>query len=131
AVALFMNKPVREEEARLMLAATRIYGKCLDYVMANRPVVFTAAGLLLSLSALLATRLGTEFVPNLDEGDFAVLTVRIPGTGLAQSVQMQQQIEKTLVAKFPEIANVFARTGTAEIASDPMPPSISDGYIML
>jgi len=131
AVALFMNKPVREEEGRLMLAARRRYGELLDYVMANRPVVFTAAGLVLALSALLATRLGTEFVPNLNEGDFAVLTVRIPGTGLAQSVQMQQQIEKTLVAKFPEIANVFARTGTAEIASDPMPPSISDGYIML
>ena len=131
AVALFMNKSVREEEGRLMLAAKRRYGALLDYVMANRPVVFTAAGLVLALSALLATRLGTEFVPNLNEGDFAVLTVRIPGTGLGQSVQMQQQIEKTLVAKFPEIANVFARTGTAEIASDPMPPSISDGYIML
>jgi len=131
AVALFMNKSVREEEGRLMLAAKRRYGELLDYVMANRPVVFTASGLVLALSALLATRLGTEFVPNLNEGDFAVLTVRIPGTGLGQSVQMQQQIEKTLVAKFPEIANVFARTGTAEIASDPMPPSISDGYIML
>lgn len=131
AVALFMNKSVREEEGRLMLAAKRRYGELLDYVMANRPVVFTAAGLVLALSTLLATRLGTEFVPNLNEGDFAVLTVRIPGTGLGQSVQMQQQIEKTLVAKFPEIANVFARTGTAEIASDPMPPSISDGYIML
>jgi cobalt-zinc-cadmium resistance protein CzcA len=131
AVALFMNKSMREEEGRLMLAAKRRYGELLDYVMANRPVVFTAAGLVLSLSALLATRLGTEFVPNLNEGDFAVLTVRIPGTGLGQSVQMQQQIEKTLVAKFPEIANVFARTGTAEIASDPMPPSISDGYMML
>jgi cobalt-zinc-cadmium resistance protein CzcA len=131
AVALFMGGTVREGEGRLMAAARRCYACCLDYTMANRPAVLTAAGLLLALSALLATRLGTEFVPNLDEGDFAVLTVRIPGTGLAQSVQMQQQIEKTLMAKFPEIATVFARTGTAEIASDPMPPSISDGYIML
>lgn len=103
AVALFMNKSVREEEGRLMLAAKRRYGELLDYVMANRPVVFTAAGLVLALSTLLATRLGTEFVPNLNEGDFAVLTVRIPGTGLGQSVQMQQQIEKTLVAKFPKL----------------------------
>ncbi|WP_374582349.1 efflux RND transporter permease subunit [Pseudoduganella sp.] len=131
AVALFMTGTVREGEGRLMHAIKQRYAACLDYVMANRPVVFTAAGLVLALSALLATRLGTEFVPNLNEGDFAVLTVRIPGTGLAQSVQMQQQIEKTLLAKFPEIATVFARTGTAEIASDPMPPSISDGYIML
>jgi len=131
AVALFMDRPVSEDEGRLMLTVKRAYGRCLDYAMANRPVVLTAAGLVLALSALLATRLGAEFVPNLNEGDFAALTVRIPGTGLAQSVQMQRQIEKTLVASFPEIANVFARTGTAEIASDPMPPSISDGYIML
>jgi heavy metal efflux system protein len=73
AVALFMNQPLREEEGRLMQAAKRRYGELLDYVMANRPVVFTAAGLVLALSVLLATRLGTEFVPNLNEGDFAVL----------------------------------------------------------
>jgi cobalt-zinc-cadmium resistance protein CzcA len=57
--------------------------------------------------------------------------LRIPGTSLSQSVAMQQQLEATLKAKFPEIDRVFARTGTAEIASDPMPPNISDGYIML
>jgi cobalt-zinc-cadmium resistance protein CzcA len=131
AVALVMDKPVREEEGRVMLAAKRNYAACLDYAMHNRAVVFTAAGLVLALSVFLGSRLGTEFVPNLNEGDFAVLTVRIPGTGLAQSVQMQQQIEKTLVAKFPEIQNAFARIGTAEIASDPMPPNVSDGLIML
>ena len=98
---------------------------------ANKAVTFTFAGLLLALSALVATRLGSEFVPNLNEGDFAVLTVRIPGTSLTQSVTMQQQIETTLKQRFPEIASVFARTGTAEIASDPMPPNVSDGYIML
>ncbi|MDF6927061.1 efflux RND transporter permease subunit, partial [Escherichia coli] len=54
-----------------------------------------------------------------------------PGTSLSQSVEMQKTIETTLKAKFPEIERVFARTGTAEIASDPMPPNISDGYIML
>jgi cobalt-zinc-cadmium resistance protein CzcA len=131
AVALFIGKSVKEGEGRLMHGARTRYERCLQYVFGNRPVVFTAAAIVLGLSVLLATRLGSEFVPNLNEGDFAVLTIRIPGTGLTQSVQMQQQIEKTLIAKFPEIATVFARTGTAEIASDPMPPSISDGYIML
>ncbi|WP_207880548.1 efflux RND transporter permease subunit, partial [Pseudomonas sp. 32_A] len=58
-------------------------------------------------------------------------TQRIPGTSLTQSVAMQQSIEKTLKARFPEIDRVFARTGTAEIAADPMPPNLSDGYIML
>jgi cobalt-zinc-cadmium resistance protein CzcA len=131
AVALFMGKSVAEDEGRVMRAARPRYARALDYVMGNKAVAFSFAGLLLALSILVATRLGTEFVPNLNEGDFAVLTIRIPGTSLTQSVQMQQQIEKTLMAKFPEIATVFARTGTAEIASDPMPPSISDGYIML
>jgi cobalt-zinc-cadmium resistance protein CzcA len=70
-------------------------------------------------------------VPSLNEGDFAIQALRIPGTSLTQSVEMQQQLESTLKAKYPEIERVFARTGTAEIASDPMPPNISDGYIML
>ncbi|SHG75491.1 efflux RND transporter permease subunit [Massilia sp. CF038] len=131
AVALFIGDSVKEGESKLMHHAQRHYARCLEYVMQNRPVAAAAAAILLGLSLLFGTRLGTEFVPNLNEGDFAVLTIRIPGTGLAQSVQMQQQIEKTLMAGFPEIATVFARTGTAEIASDPMPPSISDGYIML
>ena len=131
AVALFMDKPVQEKESRTMRWLTQRYEPCLRYVMANKLVAFVFAGLVLALSVLMASRLGTEFVPNLNEGDLAVLTVRIPGTSLTQSVQMQQQIERTLVAKFPEIKRVFARTGTAEIASDPMPPSVSDGYIML
>ncbi|HEY0060645.1 MAG TPA: CusA/CzcA family heavy metal efflux RND transporter [Telluria sp.] len=131
AVALFIGNAVQEGEGRLMHKARRQYARCLGYVVNNRPVAGTAAALVLGLSVLFGARLGTEFIPNLNEGDFAVLTIRIPGTGLAQSVQMQQQIEKTLMARFPEIATVFARTGTAEIASDPMLPSISDGYIML
>ncbi|MDB5963200.1 MAG: CusA/CzcA family heavy metal efflux transporter [Massilia sp.] len=131
AVALFIGKSVAEGEGRLMGAAQPRYARALDYVTANQAVTFTFAGLVLGLAILVATRLGSEFVPNLNEGDFAVLTVRIPGTSLTQSVKMQQQIESTLKRQFPEIATVFARTGTAEIASDPMPPNISDGYIML
>jgi cobalt-zinc-cadmium resistance protein CzcA len=131
AVALFMNKRVEETESRLMHTARRYYEPALRYVMANRPVALAFAGIMLALSALLATRLGTEFVPNMNEGDLAVLTVRVPGTSLTQSVTMQQQIETTLMKQFPEIARVFARIGTAEVASDPMPPNVADGYIML
>ncbi|KQQ86735.1 efflux RND transporter permease subunit [Massilia sp. Leaf139] len=131
AVALFMSGRVEEREGRLMGAARRQYEPVLRYVMANRPVALAFAGIVLALSVLLATRLGTEFVPNMNEGDLAVLTVRVPGTSLTQSVRMQQQIETTLIKNFPEIARVFARIGTAEVASDPMPPSVADGYIML
>jgi heavy metal efflux system protein len=131
AVALFIGDKVAEKENRLMELSKRAYAPMLDKAMGNKPVVLTFAAVLVILSGLLATRMGSEFVPSLNEGDFAIQALRIPGTSLTQSVEMQQQLERTLKAKFPEIERVFARTGTAEIASDPMPPNISDGYIML
>ncbi len=131
AVALFMSAPVAEKENRLMLAAKRWYEPTLDRVMSNQPVVLVFATVMILLSGLLATRMGSEFVPSLNEGDFAIQALRIPGTSLSQSITMQQQLEKRLKTDFPEIDRVFARTGTAEIASDLMPPNISDGYIML
>ncbi|EYC50051.1 cation transporter [Hylemonella gracilis str. Niagara R] len=131
AVALFIGKRVAEKENRLMTAAKRIYAPLLDRVMDTKAVVLTAAGVMVVLSGLLATRLGSEFIPSLNEGDFAIQALRIPGTSLTQSVEMQQRLEKQLKEKFPEIERVFARTGTAEIASDAMPPNISDGYVML
>jgi cobalt-zinc-cadmium resistance protein CzcA len=128
AVALFIGDRVVEKEHPRI---SGWYATALERVLANTPVVLTFAGIAVALSVLLATRMGSEFVPSLDEGDIAIQTLRIPGTALAQSVEMQKQIEVTLKRKFPEIERVFARIGTAEIASDPMPPNISDGYIML
>jgi len=130
AVALFIGRSVEEKESRVMGAARRWYAPALDYALANRAVMLVFAGLVILLAGLMATRLGTEFAPNLDEGDMAVLTMRVPGTSLSQSVKMQQQIETTLMREFPEIARVFARIGTAEIASDPMPPNVADSYII-
>ena len=131
AVALFIGNKVAEKENRLMLWAKRAYGPLLDHALAAKAVVLTVASIAIVLSGLLATKLGSEFIPNLNEGDFAIQALRIPGTSLTQSVQMQQQLERTLKAEFPEIERIFARTGTAEIASDPMPPNISDAYVML
>lgn len=131
AVALFIGRRVAEKENRVMGWARQAYAPMLSRVMSMRPLVVVVAVVAVVLSGLLATRLGTEFVPNLNEGDFAIQALRIPGTSLSQSVQMQQQLESTLKARFPEIERIFARTGTAEIASDPMPPNISDGYVML
>jgi cobalt-zinc-cadmium resistance protein CzcA len=122
---------VAEKENMLMQTAKRVYAPILNGVMRNKPVVLTFALVAVILSGLLATRMGSEFVPSLNEGDFAIQAMRIPGTSLSQSVAMQQQIEATLIQQFPEIERIFARSGTAEIASDPMPPNISDGYIML
>ena len=131
AMALFITGPVAERENRLMAYAKRKYEPTLNWVMENKPVVAVFTAAMIFLSGLIATRMGSEFVPSLNEGDFAIQALRIPSTSLTQSLEMQKEIEKTLKAKFPEVDRVFARTGTAEIASDPMPPNISDGYIML
>ncbi|SER82876.1 CusA/CzcA family heavy metal efflux RND transporter [Pseudomonas sp. NFPP19] len=131
AIALFVTGKVKEEENLLMRSAKRGYAPVLDWVMARRGLTFALAGLILAGSALLASRMGSEFIPCLSEGDFAQQALRVPGTSLTQSVDMQQRLEKTLLAQVPEIERVFARTGTAEIASDPMPPNISDSYLML
>ena len=131
AIALFVTGRVKEEENLVMRTARRAYAPVLDWVMARRALVFGLALLTILGSGVVASRMGSEFIPSLSEGDFAQQALRVPGTSLTQSVQMQQQLEKTLMAQVPEIQRVFARTGTAEIASDPMPPNISDSYVML
>ncbi|QMV72203.1 CusA/CzcA family heavy metal efflux RND transporter [Comamonas piscis] len=131
AIALFIGNKVGEKENRLMTWARKAYEPLLLRVMRMPVVVLTTAAVAVALSLLLASRLGSEFAPNLNEGDFAIQALRVPGTSLTQSLEMQMQIERALKDQVPEIERVFARTGTAEIASDPMPPNISDGYIML
>ncbi|MFM0291966.1 MULTISPECIES: efflux RND transporter permease subunit [Paraburkholderia] len=131
AIALFIGKRVEEKENRLMGWARRLYEPLLAAFMTRPKRVFVGAVVIVTLSTGLAVRLGSEFVPSLNEGDLAVAALRIPGTSLSQSVSMQKAIEKTLKQRFAEIERVFARTGTAEIAADPMPPNLSDGYIML
>lgn len=131
AVALFMSNRVAEKENRLMSLARMRYEPLLALVIRHTAAVLLGAAALVLGCAMLATRLGSEFIPSLNEGDMAIQALRIPGTSLTQSLAMQQQIESRLKESLPEIERVFARTGTAEIASDPMPPNISDGYIML
>ena len=131
AVALFVSGDVAEHDNRLMRKARDWYRPLLDWTLRNRPVALTFAALSVLLTGLLATRLGTEFAPNLNEGDLAVLTMRIPGTSLQQSVAMQQKLETTLLREFPEIERAFARIGTAEVATDPMPPNVADSYFIL
>ncbi|SEB50411.1 cobalt-zinc-cadmium resistance protein CzcA [Pseudomonas saponiphila] len=131
AIALFVTGKVKEEENLLVRSAKRGYAPVLDWVMGHRAATFALAAAILLGSAVLASRMGSEFIPSLSEGDFAQQALRVPGTSLTQSVDLQQRLEKTLLAQVPEIERVFARTGTAEIASDPMPPNISDSYVML
>ncbi|MBJ7326774.1 MAG: CusA/CzcA family heavy metal efflux RND transporter [Chthoniobacterales bacterium] len=130
AVAIFLRGNISERENLLMRLARRIYEPTLRAAMGARGAVVTSSLALLAICLLLTTRMGSEFIPSLDEGDIALHALRIPGTSLTQSVQMQDMLERRL-KEFPEVKNVFAKIGTAEIATDPMPPSVADGFVML
>jgi len=131
AIALFVTGKVKEEEGVVMRGARRVYAPALAWVMSRRTVAVGAALAVIVVSGVLTSRMGSEFVPSLSEGDFALQALRVPGTSLTQSLDMQQRLEMLILDKVPEVERVFARTGTAEIASDPMPPNISDSYVML
>ncbi|TCM69105.1 cobalt-zinc-cadmium resistance protein CzcA [Acinetobacter calcoaceticus] len=131
AVALFVTGEVKEKETKWMLWLKRRYEALLDLAYQFKYLMLTIAVGILVLTGVMSTQLGSEFAPQLSEGDFAVQQMRSPSTGLEQSLRMQENTEKMLLAKFPEIKAIFARTGTAEVATDVMPPNISDGFILL
>ncbi len=131
AVALWVKGDIRETESGWMTSLKKSYEKTLNVAYEYKAVVLTFAICLLVVTGILTTKLGSEFAPQLGEGDFAVQQLRSPSTGLEESLRMQENTEKLLLKNFPEIKAVFSRTGTAEVATDVMPPNISDGYIML
>ncbi len=130
AVALFLTGKVSEKESRVMAWAKRGYAPLLDWVLVSKPLVLTVVVVLIGLSALTASRMGSEFVPSLDEGDIALHALRIPGTSLTQAIEMQAQLERRIMS-FAEVGTVFSKLGTAEIATDPMPPNVADTFVML
>jgi cobalt-zinc-cadmium resistance protein CzcA len=130
AIALLLRGEVRESEPWLMRAARRGYARVLERALERPLAVLGAAGALLLLALLAATRMGSEFIPQLDEGDVALHALRIPGTSLTQAVAMQGSLERAL-RSVPEVETTFAKIGTAEVATDPMPPSVADGFVML
>ena len=106
------------------------YRSLLEKTFKSPSYLMGGASILVVISALLFISLGQEFVPTLDESDIAMQSLRIPSTSLTQSSKMQLQVEEVLI-KQPEVEFVFSKTGTAEAASDPMPPNASDTFIML
>ena len=130
AVALLLSGKIREEESPVFRGFRRMYEPGLRFSLAHRSwVIFGAAGIVFS-SLVYGSRLGSDFLPRLDEGDVAFHALRTPGTGLTQSIRMQDQLELE-IQKIPEVKTVFSKIGTAEVATDPMPPSVADGYIIL
>ena len=130
AVALWVSGRVEEHDNRAVAAAKRWYGPVLDRVLGLRVTVVVCALILVGASALMASRLGAEFIPGLDEGDIALHALRIPGTGLDQAIGMQSLLEAR-IKQFPEVDRVIGKIGTAEVATDPMPPSVADTFIIM
>lgn len=129
AIALIMNGKVAEHENAVMRAAKNVYRPLLEASLKLRWWLVSGAAVLVLLCSWLATTLGSEFIPKLDEGDIALHALRIPGTGLEQAVAMQSLLEAR-IKQFPEVERVFAKMGTAEVATDPMPPSVADNFVI-
>ncbi|MEP7311603.1 MAG: CusA/CzcA family heavy metal efflux RND transporter [Pseudomonadota bacterium] len=130
AVAVFLGGRVQEKESVALQWLRRGYAPALAWALRWRVAVVATAVVLTALAGLLATRLGSEFIPSLDEGDVALHALRIPGTSLSQAVQMQSTLEDR-IKQFPEVERVFGKIGTAQIATDPMPPSVTDTFLIL
>ncbi|GGY63713.1 cation efflux system protein [Cellvibrio zantedeschiae] len=130
AIALVMNGKVAEHENAIMLAAKNAYRPLLEGALKLRWWLVSSAAFLVIASSWLATTLGSEFIPKLDEGDIALHALRIPGTSLEQAVGMQKILEAR-IKQFPEVDKVFAKLGTAEVATDPMPPSVADNFVIM
>jgi cobalt-zinc-cadmium resistance protein CzcA len=130
AIAVFLGGKVEEKENRVLVFIRHRYEPLLHWAIKARIAVVVGAVSLVVLSGLLATRLGSEFIPSLDEGDIALHALRIPGTSLAQAVSMQSTLEAR-IKEFPEVDRVVGKLGTAEVATDPMPPSVADTFIFL
>lgn len=130
AIAVLLRGRIEKLESRMMHAARRAYEPVLDAAL-RRPVWVLGSAVALLVTALAATtRMGSEFIPSLDEGDVALHALRSPGTSLTQAVSMQAALERAL-RSVPEVETAFAKIGTAEVATDPMPPSVADGFVTL
>ena len=130
AVALLVTGRVAEKESPIVRWAERAYLPALTTAMGNRMATIAVAGALMVVTGAMAMRLGSEFLPSLDEGDLLVHALRIPGTSLTTAIEMQHTLERKFKT-YPEVDYIFSKIGTAEIATDPMPPSVADTYVML
>jgi cobalt-zinc-cadmium resistance protein CzcA len=130
AVAVFLRGKISEKESVIIGVTKKVYAPLLELALKFRWLVVGLATLLVGVCLWLASTLGSEFIPQLNEGDIALHAMRIPGTGLEQAVEMQEILEQR-IKSFPEVDKVFARIGTAEVATDPMPPNVADNFVIL
>lgn len=129
-IAMCITGKVEEKENRLISKAKSGYAPLLDWALDRPKIVIIFAVVFFILSLMTGSRLGQEFIPSLDEKDIAMHAMRIPSTGISESTAMQLLVEKA-ISSLPEVAFVYSKTGTAEMAADPMPPNVSDTFIIL
>lgn len=130
AVAVLITGKVAEQENPIMRVARWVYRPMLSLSLRLPFIVVLLATVMVSITVYYGSRLGSEFLPQLDEGDIALHALRVTGTGLEQSVAMQNQLE-SVIAGFPQVKHVYSKIGTPDIATDPMPPSVADTFVIL
>lgn len=130
AVAVFMKGKVKESESLIISTSKSIYRPLLIWSLKLRWLVMVAALVLVACSLMLASKMGTEFIPQLNEGDIALHALRTTGTSLQQSIDMQEVLEQRL-KQFPQVDKIYAKIGTPEVATDPMPPNVADTFLIL
>lgn len=130
AIAVFVRGKVNETENAVMRGVKKVYKPLLGISLKLPWLMVGITTALVLVLGFKVKNMGAEFLPQLDEGDIAMHALRITGTGIEQSVQMQKELEQAIL-KQPEVANVFSKIGTADVASDPMPPNVADTFLML
>jgi len=129
-IAIWISGRVQEKDVAIVRGLNHAYAPALSGAL-RAPLPVIAMGAVLFLASLtLFSRLGQEFIPTLDEGNLAMQALRIPSTSLQQSQAMQSVLERR-ISRLPEVQVIYSKTGTAEVASDPMPPNASDTFIIL
>lgn len=129
-IAIWITGRVQEKDVAIVRGLKRAYAPVLGRAL-RAPIPVIAIGAMLFLGSLtLFSRLGQEFIPTLDEGNLAMQALRIPSTSLQQSQAMQSVLERR-ISRLPEVQVIYSKTGTAEVATDPMPPNASDTFIIL
>ena len=128
--ATFLNGDIKEEVPYLMKLFEKLFSPLINQGLKVKKLIFTIGVLSIVLGIFLFNRLGSEFIPQLDEGDFAIQFIRPANINMTSSIELQKMSEK-LIVDFPQVSHVFARTGAAEVATDPMGVNISDSYVML
>lgn len=128
--SIALSGQMSEKSNKIVRFFRRVYKPALFFCFKNRKLVYSLSTALILMSLFLATRMGGEFIPGLDEGDIAMHALRPPSTSLSQSIEMQKHIELA-IEKLPEVKRVYSKIGTADVATDPMPPNVADTFIML